>query len=150
MHTIALAGMIEFMVETRGQRLRARRDAARIRQDELAERAHVSIRVLQDLEAGKDAERNMRKTADAVERALTAILSEMPAPEGASPDRRLRAVKAYIRDEEDVVGVTAHEVRPGVREMRIVLLDSDVPVDDAMREELLRILNAEQADRPNG
>lgn len=143
--------MIGIMVETRGTRLRARRDAARIRQDELAARARVSTRVLQDLEAGKDAERNMRKTADAVEEALTAMLAEMPGPEnGGAPPRRLRAVEAYIREDEDVIGVTTRDIRPGVRTMTIVLLDSDAPVDDATRDELQRILNAEQRDRPNG
>lgn len=154
--TVSLWGMITDVAEqTTGQRLADRWERARIKQSVLAKRAGVSTRTLQHLKMGQDASKDMSKSIRQVERALVEMLAEAdtaePPPNGGQlPYRRLRSVEAGVRDNEDVVGVSTREIRPGVRTMTIVLLDSDMPVDDATRDELQRILDAEQRLRPNG
>lgn len=144
----SLCAMIEDMdVMTAGQRLARRWERAGIRQAPLALRAGVSVRVLQHMKKGRDRNVDMTGSIAKVERALAEMLSELPPePEeqAQTTQRRLRAVEAYVRDEEDVVGVTAREVRPGMRTVTLVLLDSDRPMDDETRDQLLRLLDEAQ------
>lgn len=132
-----------------GQKLRAQRERARVRQKDLAARAHIGVKTLQDMEQGKDRDRDMSKSVRAAREALAAILSESPEPEVTRP-RRLRAVEAQLMDSEDVVEVVTREPRPGVRVMTIVLLDSDQELDDETRAVLQSLADKANADVNNG